>query len=165
MLYVYSVSLRLGLPHNLIHLIMLSVSSVSYSYLFNGFQFGRLVPERGLRQGDPLSPYLFICVVEAFIALIARAEELGQIHGVRIAPSAPSISTLCFADDTMLFCRANEEEAGTLKRLLDLYAAASGQVINFEKSAITFSPRGESGCARSYCKFAWSRWSRYCKQT
>lgn len=77
--------------------------------------------------------------MEAFIALIARAEERGQIHGVRVAPSAPSISTLCFADDTIIFFRATEEEAGVLKQILDLYATASGQVINFEKSFMTFS--------------------------
>lgn len=93
----------------------------------------------GDSQGDPLSPYLFICVVEAFIALLARAKEMGQSHGVKVAPSAPSISTLCFADDTMIFCRANAEEAGVLKHLIDLYATASGQVVNFEKSSMTFS--------------------------
>lgn len=93
----------------------------------------------GLLQGNPLSPYLFICVVDAFIALIARAEERGQIHGVRVTPHAPSISTLFFVDDTMIFCRETEEEAGVLRQLLDLYAKASGQVINFEKYSMTFS--------------------------
>lgn len=118
---------------------MLTVSSVSYSYLLNGSQFGRLVPERGLRQGDPLSPYLFICVVEAFIASLARAETVGHILGVRVAPTAPSVSTLCFADDTMIFCRATVGEAERLRQLLDTYAKASGQVINFEKSSMSFS--------------------------
>lgn len=61
---------------------MLCVSSVSYSFLLNGFHFGNLIPERGLRQGDPLSPYLFICVVEGFIGLVAQVERLGLIQGV-----------------------------------------------------------------------------------
>lgn len=95
---------------------------------------------RGLRQGIPY-PLIYSCVVEAFIALIAQAENLDQIHGVRIAPSAPSVSTLCFADDTMIFCRATDEEASALKGILDLYAKASGRAINFDKSSMTFSKR------------------------
>lgn len=102
-IFLPKVLLRLGLPRKFVDIIMLSVTSISYSYLLNGFQFGRLIPERGLRQGDPLSSYLFICVVEAFIALIDDAESSGSIRGVQIAPSAPSITNLCFADDTMLF--------------------------------------------------------------
>lgn len=97
------------------------------------------MPKRGLRQGDPLSPYLFICVVEAFIALIVKAEDEGQIHGVQIAPTAPLITNLCFAYDTMIFCRATEMEALALKRIVEIYAKASGQVVNFVKSSITFS--------------------------
>lgn len=117
---------------------MLSVSSVSYYYILNGLQFGRLVPEMGLRQGNPLYPYLFICVVEAFIAILARAETIGQIHGVKVAPTAAPVSTLCFVGDTMIFCRATVEEAGRLRLLLDAHAKALGQVINFENSSMTF---------------------------
>lgn len=124
---------------------MLSVSCVSYSYLMNGSQFGRLGPERGLRQGNTLSPYLFICVVEAFLGLIARAERQGQIHGVRIAPTAPTVSALCFADDTMIFCRATSEDATNLRNTLERYALVSGQVINFDKSSMTFSAGVQPG--------------------
>lgn len=69
--------LRLGLPLGFVDLIMISVTSVSFSFLMNGSQFGRLVPERGLRQRDPISPYLFIYVVEAFLSMIARPEANG----------------------------------------------------------------------------------------
>lgn len=137
--------LRLGLPPCFVELIMISVTSVSYSFLMNGSQFGRLIPERGLRQGDPLSPYLFICVVEAFMGMIAKAEEAGLLHGVRVAPSAPSVSALCFADDTMIFCRATNAEAAVLKSILDSYAVVSGQVINFDKSSMTFSSGIQEG--------------------
>lgn len=107
--------LRLGLPTTYVDLIMPSVTSVTYSCLLNGSQFGHLVAERGLRQGDPMSPYLFICLVEAFIALMAQAEAAGHIHGVRVAPSAPSVATLCFADDIMIFCRASVGDARALR--------------------------------------------------
>lgn len=137
--FLHKILLRLGFPESFTALVMMCVTSVSYSYLLNGSSFGRLTPERGLRQGDPLSPYLFICVVEGFIGLVAQAERSGLIHVVQVAPTAPSIPVLCFADDTMVFCRANVEEATSLKAVLDTYALVSGQVINFEKSTMTFS--------------------------
>lgn len=73
--------LRLGFANTLVNTIMLCVSSVSYS------------------------PYLFICCVEAFIKLVEDAATHGRLHGVRVAPSAPEISNLCFADDTVLSVR------------------------------------------------------------
>lgn len=131
--------LRLGLNNYFVDLIMTCVTTVTFSFLMNGVQFGFLQPSRGIKQGDPLSPYLFICIVEAFIALIAQAERRGEIRGIRVSRHAPSISTLCFADDTLLFCRATEAEAVVLKGILDKYALVSGQVINYEKSSMTFS--------------------------
>lgn len=78
-------------------------------------------------------------MVEAFIGLIETAAQLGRIKGIKIARSAPSITNLCFADDTMIFCHATHESAGHLRQILDAYARVSGQVINFEKSSIVFS--------------------------
>lgn len=137
--FLRKVLLRLGLPQKFVDLIMLAVTSVSYSFLMNGLQFGRFVPERGLRQGDPLSPYLFICVVEAFIGLIDFAVQEGRIRGIKVARSVPTITTLCFADDTLIFCEATPGYATNLKQILDLYAKVLGQLINFDKSAMVFS--------------------------
>lgn len=64
---------------------MLCVTSVSYSFLLNGSQFGSLVSNRGIRQGDPLSPYLVICCVEAFIKMVESAVGEGRLKGIRIA--------------------------------------------------------------------------------
>lgn len=71
--------------------------------------------------------------------MIARPEANGQVHGVRIAPSAPSVSALCFAGDTMFFCRATSADAAALKNILNKYAIVSGHIINFDKSSMTFS--------------------------
>lgn len=119
---------------------MLCVTTVSYSFLLNGKQFGALQPERGLRQGDPLSPYLFICCVEVFISMVEAAVSQGRLHGVKVASTAPVISNLCFADDTILFCLAIPTEAEEVVTILNQYAQVSGQVINLEKSTMTFSP-------------------------
>lgn len=71
--------------------------------------------------------------------MIEKTEQEGQIRGVKIAATTPSVTNLCFANDTMIFSRALRYDAMELKGMLDRYAKASGQVINFEKSSLTFS--------------------------
>ncbi|CAL9001349.1 unnamed protein product, partial [Prunus brigantina] len=130
----------MGFPIRFVQLIMGCVTTVSYSLLIQGQPFGKIIPSRGLRQGDPISPYLFLIVVEAFSALLQQAERDSRLHGVSIAPSAPPINHLFFADDSLLFCNAGTPEALELKRIFGVYEAASGQKVNFGKSALCFSP-------------------------
>ena len=61
------------------------------------------------------------------------------MHGVSICRRAPSISHLLFAEDSLLFCRATQDEVQEIVDILQLYATASGQLINLEKSSIYFS--------------------------
>ena len=131
--------IKLGFPQWWIDRIMGCVTSSSFSIRLNGKAYGNFKPTRELRQGDPLSPYLFFICVEAFTSLLAREEELGRLHGVSICRSAPSISHLLFADDSLVFCQAKQEEVQMTSDVLDLYAMASGQCINFEKSYVYFS--------------------------
>ncbi|XP_012854346.1 PREDICTED: uncharacterized protein LOC105973839 [Erythranthe guttata] len=116
------------------------VASQLLSTPFTSDEFGQVLPSRGLRQGDPLSPYLFICCVEALIAMISAATARGDFQGVRVAPTAPTVSSLCFADDTLIFGKATEAYACVLKDILDKYVRVSGQEINHEKSTMMFSP-------------------------
>jgi hypothetical protein len=95
-------------------------------------------PQRGLRQGDPLSPYLFLLCAEGFSALLSQAEQEGRLQGVKVCQRAPSMSHLLFADDSLILFRAKGEDAQELQRILDLYEESSGQMINKEKSAIMF---------------------------
>jgi hypothetical protein len=112
------------------------VEIVDYFVIVNGNIVGPIIPGRGLRQGDPLSPYLFIICAEGLSALIRQAEARGDIHGTKICRNAPIISHLLFADDCFLFFRANNNEALAMKNILSTYEAASGQSINFQKSKI-----------------------------
>ncbi|XP_012837869.1 PREDICTED: uncharacterized protein LOC105958402 [Erythranthe guttata] len=91
-------------------------------------------------EGDPLSPYLFILCTEALLAMIRQAQIDGSLQGIKIAPTAPSVSCLFFADDTIVFCQATPKSAMTLHRILQDYALASGQVVNLEKSTMNFCP-------------------------
>jgi hypothetical protein len=118
---------------------MLCVSLVNYSVLVNFEKVGPIYPGRGLRQGDPLSPYLFILVTEGLTALIKHSVARGELHGVKICRGAPSVSHLLFADDCFLFCRSNLDETNQLMRILKIYEEASGQEINLAKSEVFFS--------------------------
>jgi hypothetical protein len=119
----------MNFPHTMVNTIMKCVSTVSFSILINGNPTTTFFPQRGPRQGDPLSSYLFILCADVFSALISRAQSLKLIHGIKIAPRAPEITHLLFADDSLLFCRANEEEANQIKSIITTYQQASKGVI------------------------------------
>jgi hypothetical protein len=107
--------------------------------LMNVDKVGPIYPGRGLRQGDTLSPYLFILATEGLTALIKQSIHRGEIHGIKICRGALIVSHLLFADDCFLFCRATITEASQLMSILDTYSAASGQDINLSKSEVFFS--------------------------
>lgn len=119
--------------------IMRCVSTVSYEINFNGSTIGPIYPKRGLFQGDPLSPYLFLFCVEGFSNLLDRAEEERKINGCKIAPTAPVVSHLLFADDSFLFFKETVNEAICIKGILENYAEMSGQEVNYQKSEVMYS--------------------------
>ena len=120
---------------------MQCVSTVSYSYLINDTALGSVRPERGIRKGDPLSPYLFILCGEVLSGLCKKAEREGTLQGIRVARRSPRVNHLLFADDTMIFCQASEECCKSLKNILLQYEEASGQQINKGKFSIFFSSK------------------------
>jgi hypothetical protein len=73
---------KLGFAEIWIQKIMLCVSSVSYQVRVNGSLTDVIIPERGLRQGDPLSPYLFLICAEAFSSLLNKSEIDGELEGI-----------------------------------------------------------------------------------
>ena len=131
--------LKLGFPDMWVDRVMSYMTSSSFSIQISGKAYGNIYPLRGLRQGDPLSPYLFLLCAKGFSSLLAKAQEEGRLHGVSICRRAPAISHLLFADDSLLFCRANQEEVQVVSKVLQTYATAFGQCINFEKSSVYFS--------------------------
>nr|XP_027095950.1 uncharacterized protein LOC113715848 [Coffea arabica] len=113
--------------------------TVSYSFNCNGETKGFVTPERGVRQGDLLSPYLFLICSEGFSNLLRKAEERKDITGLRISRQGPIISHLFFADDSLIFCKANMKQASEIMKILKIYEETSGQLINLDKSSVFFS--------------------------
>ena len=132
--------MRMGFEQKFRHWVMQCVTTVSYSVLINGEPSKKFKPSCGLRQGDSLSPYLFILVMEVFSQMISQEEVQGRLQGIKISRSSPAISHLFFADDSLLFFKASPQSCATIKNLIQRFSRVSGEVINFTKSAIMFSP-------------------------
>ena len=113
------------------------ISSPKLSVLVNGSPTSQFGIERGLRQGDPLSPFLFNIVTEALSRLFQKASELGLIEGASIGTNSVHVSHLQFADDTILFLKPKLEFLRNARRILRCYELASGLKINFHKSSVT----------------------------
>ncbi|KAG7594156.1 Reverse transcriptase zinc-binding domain [Arabidopsis thaliana x Arabidopsis arenosa] len=139
--FIKDVLERMGFHEKWVMWIMQCVSTVSYSYLLNGSAKGFVKPERGIRQGDPLSPYIFILCSEVLSGLCKSAQEKRKLVGIRVAKGSPGVNHLLFADDTMFFCRSDPQSCKALMEILHKYEQASGQKINEQKSAITFSSK------------------------
>ena len=98
---------KLGFCEKWVSIVRECISTVSYSILVNGEPRGDIRPSRGLRQGDPLSPYLFLLCSEGLNRMFQRVVANDSIRGFSLCKRGPKISLLFFADDSLLFCRAS----------------------------------------------------------
>ena len=130
---------RLGFSERWIGLMMMCVKTVSYSVLINGEPKGKILPTRGLRQGGPISPYLFLLCAEGLTAMLRKEECEGMISGVSVCRGAPRISHLLFANDCIIFGKANVGEGNRVFKVLADYEKESGQKLNKEKTYLFFS--------------------------
>jgi hypothetical protein len=124
--FLRDMMLCLGFAQKWVDLVMNCVTSIKYRIRVNGELSVELIPERGLRQGDPISPYLFLLCAEGFSALLSKAEFDGKLQGIRVCRGAPTVSHLLFADDSLILCKANEENAIKLKQILTVYEECFG---------------------------------------
>jgi len=115
------------------------ISSMRFSVLVNGTPSGFFSSSRGIRQGDPLSPLLFVIVMEAFSKLLSITILRGFLSGFSVGSDSNgvvNISHLLFADDTLVFCGANSDYLLYLHMLLLSFEAVSGLKINLDKSVL-----------------------------
>ncbi|MCI10579.1 RNA-directed DNA polymerase (Reverse transcriptase), partial [Trifolium medium] len=106
------------------------------SVLVNGCPTGEINIQRGLKQGDPLAPFLFLLVAEGFGGAMRRAVDINLFHGFNIGRNGPSISHLQYADDTLCIGDASVENLWTIKAILRGFELASGLRVNFWKSCL-----------------------------
>lgn len=101
--FLEQVMTKLGFGRRWIHWIMTCVGTASMSIILNGSPLKPFHMGKGLRQGDPLSPYLFILVSEALVCFLKKVEGLCLIRPIMIGCDTVPLKHLLFADDTLIF--------------------------------------------------------------
>jgi hypothetical protein len=123
--YLEGMMIKLDFHGDFVARIMRCVTFVYFCIRTNGVLSECFRPTRGIRQGDPISPYLFLLCSEG---LSCPLREIGPRHlsrGVRVGVHTPWISHLLFADDCIVFIEASQRGADRLKEILDIYSKGS----------------------------------------
>ncbi|KAH1066243.1 hypothetical protein J1N35_031230 [Gossypium stocksii] len=129
---------RLGFCQDWVILIMRCVCSVTFTMGINESISDVFSPSRGLRQGDPLSPYLFLICAEGLSTLLNEAKHKRLMKGAPIGRERFAINHLFFANDCILFGDASKDGAHIVRSILEEYEMVSGQQVNFNKYLIYF---------------------------
>ena len=111
--FLMDVMSKMGFGHRWINWMKWCCSTATFSILINGRPSGFFCSSKGLRQGDPLSPYLFLFAMEALSQLLSSARNGGFIFSFKMGGRGREgliVSHLLFADDTLIFCDADAEQ-------------------------------------------------------
>jgi hypothetical protein len=130
---------RKGLHHHFINLIHSCISSSIFSIVINGQPFAKFKGNIGIRQGCPLSPYLFVLSINELCNALQQAMSESCLEGITLGPNCPSIHSLLFLDDLLICGQATVQEATKLKEILQDFCNRYGQIPNWSKSGIIFS--------------------------
>lgn len=112
------------------------LESSSLSVLINGSSIREFTPTRGLRQGDPITPFLFLVEVEGLARLIRKALSQNKLKRVKVGVGQLKVSMLQFADNTLVVCQATNQNVITIKTILRFFELADGLRMNFHKIRI-----------------------------
>jgi len=137
-LYLKMILTHLGFPPVFITWIMGCISYVSFAILINGSASSPFNIDRGIRQGCPLSPLLFLLVMEGLSRLISSTKRSGNISGLKIMEHFYLIHLL-FVDDILIFINGSVWDSTTLNEILQLFCSATGMELNRGKSFISLS--------------------------
>lgn len=131
--YLLGLMEKMGFNEKWIGWMKVCLKTVQYFVKVNGDSVRTMTPWIGLRQVEPLSPYLFILCTEGLSPLLKQFDRKGDIHGIKVCKKSLSLFHILFVDDYFFFCRATKVEINTLAYILDTYGKAYGQLINFQK--------------------------------
>ena len=150
--FIKMVLKHFGFLKSMISLIMSCVSTSTTTLLVNGIKIDSFQPSRGIRQGDPMSPYLFLLCMEFLGAQITSMFEDKRWDKVRASRSGLSFSHVFFADNLMLFAKANYKNCEAITKVLEIFCSLARQRVSNTKSKILFSPNVTSRRAKGICR-------------
>ena len=139
--YLQGIMVQLGFSEDWISLVMKCVNSVSFQVKVNGELLPPFHPSRGLQQGCLVSPYLFLLCGEGLSCMLKNYDGGWIDRGIRVGTRSPWISHLLFADDFLVFMKADRRSAVRLNEILTAYSLGSGKSANRHKSSVFFSPK------------------------
>lgn len=128
--FLLNVLKEMNFPTHWIQLISQCVSTTSFRVQVNGNLTDSFNPQVGLRQGDPISPYLFIICMNVLSGLLIKAQEEGKLKGIKVARNALMINHLIYADDILVFFKADLESCQRSKEVFKVFGMTSGLVVN-----------------------------------
>ena len=134
--FIYYMRGRLGFCDKWIEWIKNCLESSSISVLVNGSPTTEFKPLKGLRQGDPLAPFLFLIAVEGLTGVVRQAEEKLLVESIEVGEKRVKVSMLQYADDTLFFSKASIQSVLNLKAILKCFELASGLKVNYSKSKV-----------------------------
>lgn len=123
---------KMGFNDGWVELIMCCVTSISYSIVLNGKARGHILPTRSVRQGDPLSPFLFLFCMEGLSALLRLTLQDNSLNCVKASKTKLIISHLFFTDNNLIFEEASLIGALNIKRILKEFEVCFDRLINFK---------------------------------
>jgi len=136
--YIIASLKAIAIPQEMINWITTCITSAHYSISLNGTMHGFFKSTRGIRQGDPLSPYIFVLAMEGLGGILHRAVQSPTFkYHWRCKPT--NLTHLSFADDLMLFCHADVGSIEVLQKSLSKFSSLSGLTINHAKSKLYMS--------------------------
>jgi hypothetical protein len=115
------------------------IETATFSVLINGQPYGPFEAQRGIRQGCPLSPYLFVLAINELSICLQQALQDNHLSGIKLGPDSPPIHSLLFADDLINCGTAEMQQITHMADILQNFCNASGQTPNWSKSNILFS--------------------------
>jgi hypothetical protein len=133
--FLFEALRRYGFGSKFLDWLALLLSTASTRVLLNGCPGPPIWHRRGLRQGDPLSPQLFVLAVDTLGRLIKHAADAGILRALHTSRPIPVVSL--YADDVVLFCHPSASDINAIKAILQLFGQASGLQVNYTKSSAT----------------------------
>ena len=163
-IFLQQMMVKLGFIPTWVKLAMETVTIASYLVLINGEPKGFITPTRGIQQGNPLSPYLFLMCVEGLSTLVRKAGETRVLKGIKSSQNGVWVSHILFADDSLLFCQATMEENQKLLQLLAQYEVASSQATNRQNISLFFSKNTKPEVKEQIKQIFWGRVMTECER-